>query len=360
MGLGRYTCHTVKNFCSDNNAGLCPEAAQALIEANTGPAEAYGDDAWSEKAVAAFREIFGPETSVWFVATGTAANTLAIAAMTRPWQHVLCYDHSHFNVDESTAPERITNCRVLSIPSETSKLTAADIVRHGRHIRRDVHEPQPGVVTVSNVTEFGEVYTPDDLSALCLAAHDLGYRVHVDGARFANAVAALGCAPRAITVDAGVDAMSFGGTKNGLAFGEAILFFCQGDGSCHQQAVEALPYLRKSTGHLLSKHRFVSAPFAATLRDDIWLTHAEHANRMAKRLSDGLVSIGYRLCFPTEASGVFVDLSERVNAALIERGYVYLAFGDPDWRAYRFMCHFDTSEAQVDAFLAEARVLIGR
>ncbi|MHC4274320.1 MAG: threonine aldolase family protein [Planctomycetota bacterium] len=348
------------SFRSDNNAGLCPEALQALIDASTGQCIAYGDDEHTAAAVAAFRGIFGDAASVWLVVTGTAANTLAIASLTDPWQQVLCHVHSHYNDDESTAPERITHCRTVQIRTDSSKLEPSDIERAGITLRGDVHQPQPGVVSISNPTEFGTVYTPAETAALCETAHAAGFRVHVDGARFANAVAAVGCDPKELSVDAGVDALCFGGTKNGLACSEAVLFFPQGDGRVFEAAAAAFPFHRKSTGHLLSKQRFMSAPFAATLRDGIWLRHAAHANAMAARLSEGLREAGYQLRFPTDANAVFVTLPPVVDKALRDRGYAYYAFGEPGWNLFRLMCSFDTQPAQIDAAVAEARAVLDR
>ncbi len=344
----------MRRLRSDNNAGMTPEALQAVIDVHRDHCAAYGDDEHTAAAVAELRRLFGDRTSVGFVATGTAANTLAIAALTQPWQQVVCHLHSHYNDDESTAPERITHCRTVQVRTESSKLEPADIERVGGHARRDVHQPQPGVITLSNPPEFGTVYTPRELSALCEAAHRAGYRVHVDGARFATAVAALDCEPRALAVDAGIDALSFGGTKSGLAYGEAVLFFAQGDGRAFEAATAAFPYHRKGTGHLLSKHRFVSAPFAATIRDGSWLRHATHANRMAGRLAEGLAALGYQLPFPAEANAVFVTLEPAVDRALRERGHVYFRFGDPAWNLFRMMCSFDTQPADIEAFLSDA------
>lgn len=342
----------MRTFRSDNNAGLCPEAMQALVDANDSSHEiGYSDDSYSAKAVAAFKCVFGEDTSVFFVATGTAANTLSIAALTEPWQQVLCHAHSHYNDDESTAPERFTHCRVTAIHSDDSKLTVADVENAALHSRGDLHQPQPGVLTVSNTTEFGTVYTPAEMKALCTAAHAAGYRVHVDGARFANAVAALGCDPRDLTVNTGVDALSFGGTKNGLAFGEAILFFPQGDRAAWKRATATLPFHRKGTGHLLSKHRFVSAMFAGTLANDAWLKHARHANAMAKLLADGLQRAGIKPRFAVEANGVFVSLPPHIDSHLQSRGHGYYPFGEPSWNLIRLMCSFDTTEADVRRLL---------
>ncbi len=343
----------MRSFRSDNNAGLCPEALQAIIEANDGGHEVgYGDDRYTERAEAAFAALFGPEAKVFFVATGTAANTLAIASLTEPWQQVVCHRHSHYQDDESTAPERLTHCRCHAVHTDDSKLRLGDVQRAMASQRGDVHQPQPGVLTISNPTEFGTVYTPDEVAALCRTAHAAGYRVHVDGARFANAVAALDCDPADLSVRAGVDALSFGGTKNGLAFGEAVLFFPQGDEAVFRRAVESFPYHRKGTGHLLSKHRFVSAPFAAVLRQRRWLRHAAHANEMARRLGDGLQSHGLAARFPTEVNAVFVALPEDVDGALQRAGHGYYPFGDADWGLSRLMCSFDSRPEEIDALIS--------
>lgn len=343
----------MRTFRSDNNAGLCPEALDALGAADDGHVIGYGDDDYTARAVSAFRDLFGQDTAVWFVATGTAANVLAIAALTEPWQQVLCHPHSHYFDDESTAPERITHCRANPIRTSGSKVTPDELERAVAGARGDVHQPQPGVVTLSNATEFGTVYRPDELRTLCAIAHRAGYRVHVDGARFANAVAALGCAPRDVAIEAGVDALSFGGTKNGLALGEAVLFFPQGDRSAYRRAVDAFPYHRKGTGHLLSKHRFVSAPFTAVIPNGRWLDHAHHANAMAQRLGEGLAALGLAPAHDVEANGVFVRFPDHVDAALRAKGHGYYPFGDPHDPLARLMCSFDTRAEEIEALLAD-------
>ncbi len=350
-----------RGFRSDNNAGLVPEAAEALVACARGHAGGYGDDPWTERAVAAFRGLLGPGAEVFLVATGTAANTLAVAAMTEPWQQVVCHVHSHWNDDESTAPERFTGCRTVPVAATPDKVRAEDVARIAANGRGDVHQPQPGVVTISNPTEFGTVYRPEEVRAIAEAAHAGGYRLHVDGARLANAVASLGCAPRAVLGDAGVDAVSFGGTKNGLAFGEAIAFLPQpeDDGAGARRAARRLPYLRKGTGHLLSKHRFVAAPFAAALEDGAWLRHAAHANAMARRLGTGLAELGIAPAFPVEANGVFVRLPADVHAGLQARGHGYYPFGDAADGLFRLMCSFDTRPEDVDGLLADVRTLTG-
>ncbi len=344
-----------RTFRSDNNAGVCPEALEAMVRAaSSGHAIGYGDDESTAAAAQAIKSVFGGEAAVFFVATGTIANGLAIAAITRPWQRVLCHVYSHWNDDESTSPERMTGCRTTAIRGATSKLTPDEVEQAAETSRKDVHQPQPGVLTISNPTEFGEVYTPEETQALCERAHAIGYRVHVDGARFANAVAGLDCSPRALTNDAGVDALTFGGTKNGLALGEAVVFFPQGDGSAFDRAQADFPFIRKSTGALLSKHRFVTAPFAATVSSGAWLRHAAHADAMARRMRDGLGRLGISPRFPVQANAVFAPLGRELDRALRERGHAYYPFGPEAWGLSRLMCSFDTQEADVDAFLSDA------
>jgi threonine aldolase len=345
----------MRSFRSDNNAGVTPEALRAIAQAaDQGHQRAYGDDECTARAVNAFESLFGPDIAVFFVATGTAANTLAIAALTEPWQQVVCHEHSHVNDDESTAPERIAHCRVSPVRVGIRKLTAEDVRAAAQPTRGDVHQPQPGVVTISNATEFGEVYTPAELRAICDVAHAAGYRVHIDGARFANALASIGCEPRELAGDCGVDALSFGGTKAGLALGEAIVFFRQGSGEDFERAVRTLPFHRKATGHLLSKHRFVSGPFAATIEEGSWLRHARHANAMAARLAEGLGRLGFHMPLKAQSNAVFVRLEASQRAHLEKSGHGFYPFGPTSENLYRLMCTFDTTEADVEGLLGDA------
>ena len=351
----------MRSFRSDNNAGLCPEALDALLAANDGShALGYGDDAFTADAEAAFAQVFGPDARVFFATTGTAANTLAVAALTEPWQQVLCHPLSHWAEHESTAPERITGCRTRMRDGRDGKLwpEALEGLASAAGADADVHEPQPGVLTLTNPNELGLTYSEAELRALCELAHAAGYRVHVDGARFGNAVAQLGCDPLALSAEAGVDALSFGGTKNGLAMGEAVVFFRQGDGRDYERAVQRFPFLRKSTGHLVSKHRFIAAPFGAVLRDGSWLRHAAHANAMARRLGKGLAARGLEPVVPVETNGVFVVLPPAVDAALRAAGHGYYGFGDPRENVTRLLCSFDTSPDDVDDFLAVVQKVV--
>ena len=333
---------------------------EAFVRANDGAhAGGYGADPYTECAVSALRSIFGENVHAAFTATGTAANVLAVASLSEPWQMVICHRASHWNEDESTAPERLTHCRTVAVSSDPSRILPEDLEDVLASLRGDEHQPQPGVVTISNPTEFGTLYRPEDVRVLAQMAHANGFRLHVDGARFANAVAALGCDPRDLTVHAGVDALSFGGTKNGMALGEAIIFFPQGDGAAAARAAQVLPFHRKGTGHLLSKHRFVTAPFAAMLESGAWLRHAATANAMAARLGRGLAAIGIEPAFPVEANAVFAALPARVDERLRDRGHGYYPFGDRRRGLIRLMCSFDTSEADVDALLADAAAVSG-
>ena len=348
----------MRTFRSDNNAGICQEALDAFAAANqTQHQVGYGDDDITHATLDVFESLFDCKISTHFVATGTAANTLALASMTDPWQRILCHDHSHLNDDESTAPERLTHCRITPIITEVgrSKLTTEDILHHVKNSRGDVHQPSPGVLSISNPTEFGEVYNATELQRLCDLAHAYGYRMHVDGARFANAVASLDCQPNDIAGDAGVDALSFGGTKNGMAFGEAVLFFPQGDDSAFDRASQTFEHHRKGTGHLLSKHRFIAAQFQAMLHNDVWLKHARHANTMARQLSDGLRDVGLDVRYATDANGVFVVMPGKLNEELQRRGHEYYMFGDASWNLARLMCSFDTDESEIEQFLVDVR-----
>ena len=351
------------NLRSDNNAGLLPEARAGLLAAAEGDAVGYGDDPLTARAVAAIQRLFGAETRVFFVATGTAANTLAIASLTEPWQRVLCHSDSHWYDDESTAPERFTLCRTTPITPrgpDPTRLSPADLEPLLARGPGGVHQPAPGVLTLSNTTEFGTVHDPAQLAALAELARAHGYRVHVDGARFANAVAHLMtrtgldavAACRALSVDAGIDALSLGGTKAGLSHGEAILLFPQVSAAA-ARAAERLPFLRKSTGHLLSKHRFVSGPFAYALEGDAWLRHAAHANAMADRLAAGLLAHGLTPAFPREANAAFVALPAALDTHLRARGHAYYPFVTPIGTLARLMCSFASTPAMVDEFLAD-------
>ena len=332
----------VRHFASDNYAGAHPEVLAAIAAANDGHAPAYGDDPWTDRLRDVVRGHFGEQAVVHPVVTGTGANVVALQAMLPRWGAVVCSAQAHVNTDENGAPERVGGLKLLPVPTPDGRLTP-DLVAQEAWGFGDVHRAQPGVVSLTQATELGTVYTPDQVRALCDQAHALGMRVHVDGARLANAAAHLGLPLRALTTDCGVDVVSLGGTKNGLLLGEAVVVL---DGA----AVDGVEYLRKSGMQLASKMRFVSAQLVALYEDDLWLRSATRANLMARRLRDGIDALGLHVGVPTEANSVFVRLPAHVAAALRRRWRFY------DWDAtdgtVRLMCSFDTTEQDVDELLA--------
>jgi threonine aldolase len=337
------------NFASDNNAGICPEAWAALAAANGGHAAGYGDDDWTRRAADAVRAVFDADADVYFVFNGTAANSLALAAICRSTDAVVCHAQAHVNVDECGAPEFFSGgAKLLTIDTPLAKLTPEAVVARAV-TPHDEHASRPRALALTQATELGTTYAPAELAALAEVAHARGMKVQLDGARFANAVAAQGCHPADIAQRAGVDVLCFGGTKNGLPFGEAIVFFDRG-------LAGEFARRRKQGGQLASKMRFLAAPWLGMLEDGAWLRHAAHANAMARRLRDALVTLpGARLLAPVEANGVFIDLPRPVIEGLWARGWRFYTFvGDT---GARLMCAWDTPAAAVDDFAADARAL---
>ena len=337
-------------FASDNYAGIAPEALEAFVRANVGHAAAYGNDRWTREAADAVRRTFDADVHVYFVPTGTAANALAIASICRPTDAVVCHEFAHVNVDECGACEALSGgAKLLAVAGPGAKVTPEAFV--ARAVANDEHASRPRALSLTQATELGTVYTPRELGSLAEAAHARGIKVHLDGARFANAVAALGCAPADLAQRAGVDVLAFGGTKNGLPFGEALVFF-------DATLAEEFARRRKQAGHLASKMRFVAAPWIAMLESGRWLAYAAHANAMARRLADGLANVpGAVLIAPTQANGVFVELPARVIEGLRARGWRFYVFvGDT---GCRFMCAWDTAERDVDRLLADVAALAG-
>ncbi|MBK6803477.1 MAG: low specificity L-threonine aldolase [Betaproteobacteria bacterium] len=337
-------------FASDNYAGIAPEALEAFVRANVGHAAAYGNDRWTREAADAVRRTFDADVPVYFVPTGTAANALAIASICRPTDAVVCHEFAHVNVDECGACEALSGgAKLLTVGGPGAKVTPEAFA--ARAVAHDEHASRPRALSLTQATELGTVYSPRELGALAEAAHARGIRVHLDGARFANAVAALGCAPADLAQRAGVDVLAFGGTKNGLPFGEALVFF-------DAPLADEFARRRKQAGHLASKMRFVAAPWIAMLENGRWLAYAAHANAMARRLADGLANVpGAVLIAPTQANGVFVELPARVIEGLRARGWRFYVFvGDT---GCRFMCAWDTAERDVDRLLADVAALAG-
>jgi len=333
----------VRSFASDNNAGIHPEILAAIAAANEGHVRAYGDDPYTARAVEAFRSQFGPATEVFFVFNGTGANVLGIQALVRPHEAVICADLAHINVDECGAPERFTGCKLLGVAAPDGKLTVAAIATRLRGIG-DQHHVQPRIVSISQSSEYGTVYTPAEIRTLADFAHAHGLLLHMDGARISNAAAALDLPLRAVTADAGVDVLSFGGTKNGLLGGEAVVFF-------EPAHAERFRFIRKQGMQLSSKMRFVAAQFEALIGTDLWLRSARHANAMARRLGDGLRRIpGVTVTQPVDANAVFAILPRGSVPALQAEAFFYV--WDEPRDEVRLMASFDTTEDDVDRFIA--------
>jgi threonine aldolase len=339
------------NFASDNVTGAAPEILAAIAAANAGSVMPYGNDPVTQRLEAAFNRLFERQVTAFPVATGSAANALALATMTPPYGAVYCHVDSHVNTDECGAPEFFTaGAKLLPIPGADGKIAAADFAELLAHSGKgNVHHVQPAALSLTNETEAGTLYTADEVKALAELAHAHGLSVHLDGARFANAVAALGCSAADLTWRAGVDALSFGATKNGAMGAEAVVFF-------DARLAESFGYRRKRGAHLFSKMRFVSAQLEAYLADDLWLKHARHANAMTRRLADGLQAIsGVELLFPVEANEIFARIPDAAIRGAFADGYFFYRWaGDTDERC-RMVCAFDTKAEDVDGLIASLR-----
>lgn len=341
---------TRRQFASDNYAGICPEAWAALTDANTGHEVSYGNDTWTEKAANLIRELFQTDCEVFFVFNGTAANSLSLASLCQSYHSVLCHRLAHVEVAECGAPEFFANgSKVLLLGGGNGKIDPTEI-HAAVNKRTDIHYPKPKALSLTQATEEGTVYSVDEVKALTDIARHYGLRVHMDGARFANAVAALNVAPKAITWQAGVDVLCFGGTKNGIAIGEAVVFF-------NREAAREFDYRCKQGGQLASKMRFLSAPWTGVLQDGAWLRHARHANNMARRLEAGIRGMPkIQIAYPVESNVVFARLPKPVVQEMYERGWkFYTHVGEAD--EARLMCSWDTTPEDVDAFAADLRAL---
>jgi threonine aldolase len=339
----------IRSFASDNNAGVHPEVLQALAAANTGHTVGYGDDVYTERARAKFREHFG-DVDVFFVFNGTAANCLSLQAQTRSFQAVLCAEASHIYCDECGAPEKLTGCKLVPIPAPDGKLTVA-AVEHHYHGIGDQHHVQPRVVSITQATEVGTVYKPEEIRALADFAHAHDMFLHVDGARIANAAASQGLTLRQVTGDLGVDVLSFGGTKNGLMGAEAVVFF-------RRELSKNFLYWRKQGMQLASKMRFLSVQLETILTNDLWQRSAQHANQMARLLEAEVRRIPQaRIVYPVEANGVFVQLPKHSIPKIQERYFFYV--WNEEENVVRWMCSFDTTEDDIRQFTAFVREIVG-
>ncbi len=332
----------MRTFASDNNAPVAPEILEALLAANHGDAISYGDDEYTHRARAAFRRHFGEGADVYFVFNGTGANVVALASLLKPYEAVITPASAHLETDECGAFERFAGCKILGVATEDGKLRVADVAAAIGH-SGDQHHVQVRAISISQSTEFGGVYTRDEVRDLSAFAREHGIFVHCDGARIANAAAALGVEPREITADAGVDVLTFGGTKNGLMFGEAILFF---DPALHAGAA---PFVRKQAAQLASKMRYIAVQFEALLAEDRWRRYAAHANAMAKLLEERARRIpGVRITRPVACNAVFATL-DRTAIERIQREFFFHVF-DEALPEVRWMTSFDTTPEDVTRF----------
>ena len=331
------------SFGSDNHAGVHPRILDAIREANSGPAVAYGLDAHTAAAVAKFREHFGKNADVYFVFNGTGANVISLNTLARSFQAVICTEHAHINADECGAPENYTGCKLKTVHVPDGKLTVDDI---GRQLggRLDQHRVQPAVVSITQSSELGTVYRTDEVKAIAAFCHHHGLYLHMDGARICNAAASLGKGLGAITGDLGVDILSFGGTKNGLLLGEAVVCF-------HPELSQNTIFIRKQAMQLASKMRFIAAQFTTLLSDDLWLQNASHANRMAKLLEDKVKGVPcLEIVQPVQANAVFASLPRKAIDKLLEKYFFYI--WDEDKNEVRWMTSFNTTEKQIKDFAA--------
>jgi len=339
-----------RSFNSDNVAPVAPEVMAALARVNHGTVHSYGDDPETVRLGALLRECFETELSAYAVATGTAANALALATLVPPYGAVLCHELAHINTDECGAPEFYSGgAKLMALPGAGAKLGAAQLAGPVAHARAmGVHHVTPAAVSVSQATEWGRVYQRDELAELSAAAHGLGLAVHMDGARFGNALAHLRCSPAEATWKCGVDVLSFGATKNGALAAEAVVFF-------KPELAQAFELRRKRAGHLWSKSRYLSAQLNALLEGGLWLRHASHANALATRLAQGLGRHGIRLVQPVEANEVFAAMPAALVAHLHAQGFEFYEWPAPPGErspVVRLVTAFDMAEGDVDAFIA--------
>jgi threonine aldolase len=340
-----------RQFASDNYSGVCPEAWAAMAEANVGHEVSYGNDHWTQRATDSIREIFETDCEVFFVFNGTSANSLSLASLCQPYHSILCHELGHIETAECGAPEFFSNgSKILLLAGENGKVSPA-AVEHAVKRRSDIHYPKPGALSLTQVTEVGTAYSVAEIKALTETAKKLGLRVQMDGARFANAVASLNVAPAEITWRAGVDVLCFGGSKNGIALGEAVVFF-------NRELAHEFDYRCKQGGQLASKMRFLSAPWLGMLQDGAWLRHAKHANEMAKHLEGGLRGIsGVKISYPVQSNAVFAKMPPSAEEQMRACGWhFYTGVITPE--EARLMCSWDTTSEDVDAFVDDLRKIM--
>jgi threonine aldolase len=337
------------DFASDNTATICPEAWRALAEANSGPAASYGEDSWTASVCARVREIFEIDCDVFLVFNGTAANGLALAQLCQPFHSILCHEHAHIQTDECGAPEFFTNgAKLLLLGGANGKIDLNEAEATIAE-QRELHSHKPRVVSITQATELGTVYSCDEIGRISEFARHHGMFLHMDGARFANATALLRCAPKEMTWGLGVDVLCFGGTKNGLGAGELVIFFKKELGA-------QFDYRAKQAGQLASKMRFLAAPWQALLQDDVWIRNAQHANSAARELADRLrCELRIEPLFPVQSNAVFLRLDDKIVRDLHGRGWHFYKYLEPD--IYRLMCSWSASDELIAAFIEDLKAL---
>ena len=335
-----------RSFASDNNAGVHPEVLRAIKAANDGHVIAYGDDYITSRAVKLFQKHFGSDIAVYFVFGGTGANVLGLTSITQSHQAVICAETAHVNVDECGAPEHYTGCKLIALPTTDGKLRVEQL-KPLLHAFGNEHHVQPRVISISQATEMGTVYTRKELKSLSSFAHDNNMLLHVDGARLANAAVSLDASLKEITADVDVDVLSFGGTKNGMMYGEAVIFF-------DKKRATDFKYIRKQGMHLPSKMRYISAQFEALLSNNLWKRSATHANRMAHLLAIELAKIPkIKITQPVESNGVFAVLPPKYIPRLQKKYFFYV--WNEEISEVRLMASFDTSEHDIEDFVRLVR-----
>jgi threonine aldolase len=340
-----------RSFASDNNSGVHPAVLRAMSAVNQGHAVGYGEDAYTQRAIRLFERHFGAGSKAFFVFNGTAANVLGLAALTSSYEAIICGREAHVYCDECGAPEKFTGCKLIPIPTTHGKLTVESVRQAYRGVG-DQHHVQPRVISITQATEVGTVYRPEEIQALAEFAHQRSMFLHMDGARLANACASLNVNLRQVTRDLGVDILSFGGTKNGAMGAEAVVFF-------EPELARNFQFVRKQGMQLASKMRFISAQFEALLADDLWLENARHANRMAKLLEKEIRAIPQvRIVYPVEGNGVFAEVPRHAISRLQKRYFFYV--WDEALSIVRWMCSFDTTATDIRQFASFVRQTLER
>jgi threonine aldolase len=329
-----------RGFASDNNSGIHPAILEAIQNVNIGHVAGYGDDIYTQNAINEFKKIFGNEIEVFFVFNGTGANILSITSSTNSFNSVICAATAHIFVDECGAPEKASGCKLIPITTKDGKLTP-ELIKPQLLGFGFEHHSQPKLISISQVTELGTVYEVDEIKAICKLAHQHGMLVHMDGARIANAAVSLNLPFNAFTSDAGIDVLSFGGTKNGMMFGEAVIFF-------NKELAENAKYIRKQSTQLYSKMRFIAAQFSAYFANDLWKINAAHANKMASVLAGKLVEIGIPITQKVSANGIFAILDDEIRDKL-QKEYFFYPWDESNHEV-RWMTSFDTAPEDIDSF----------